>query len=198
QATMGAVLAGLLVACGNTAPDDNANASNGGGEAIDQPDEAGQQETSDDRGQDESSPLWNDYDFTAEAEHALGANPKRQVNFHYSDEFPQAYLDEGEAFSFDRFQVAAEVVNDEGLCGYQILVEPSEELAERAERFQQQRLDDAQDRAAWSEEDQAYLDKFSDETSKQYLERVFNIRQDVERVKCTTGVMPEDDQIFTL
>lgn len=197
QATLGAVLAGaLVVGCGNTAPDDNANASKGGGEAVDQPDEAGQQETSDDRGQDESSPLSNDYDFTAEAEHALGANPKRQVNFHYSDEFAEAYLDEGEAFSFDEFIVVAESVDDEGLCGYQVWVEPSKALAERAEAFQQQRLESA--RAGEFEDSQGYIDNYSDLTSQEFLEKIYNVNHSTETVKCTTGVMPEDDEMFTV
>lgn len=187
QVAVGGVLAGALVACGNTTADqpDNASAK-----------DAAQQEGNADGGQDDISPLWNDYDFTAEAEHALGAYPKRQVNFQYSDEFAQAYLDEGEAFGFDGFSVVAEVVNNEGLCGYQIAVEPSEELTERAEKFQQQRLDSA--RAGEFEDSQGYLENYSDLTSQEFLEQIYNVGHRQETVKCTTGVMPEDDQIFTI
>lgn len=196
QLALGGVLAGVLVACSSTTADDADNASTNDTEAIGQAEDAGQQGTSDDGGQDESSPLWNDYDFTAEAEHALGANPKRQVNFHYSDEFAQAYLDEGEAFSFDEFSVVAEGVDDEGLCGYQIWVEPSKELAEKAETFQQQRLESA--RAGEFEDSQGYIDNYSDLTSQEFLEEIYNVNHSTETVKCTTGVMPEGDQIFTI
>lgn len=196
QAALGTVLAGVLVACGNTAADETDSASASDTGAIGQDDEAGQQEASDEGGQVENSPLWNDYDFTAEAEHALGANPKRQVNFHYSDEFAQAYLDEGEAFSFDEFSVVAEGVDDEGLCGYQIWVEPNNELTERAETFQQQRLESA--RAGEFEDSQGYIDNYSDLTSQEFLEKIYNVNHSTETVKCTTGVMPEDDEMFTV
>jgi hypothetical protein len=196
QVTLGGVLAGVLVACGNTTADDTDNASTNDAEAIDQADEAGQQDTTADEGQDAMSRLQHDYDFTAEAQRALGAEPKRQVSFEYSDEFAQAYLDEGEAFSFGNFVIVAGGVGDDGLCRYQIWPEPSDELTERVETFQQQRLDSA--RAGEPLDSQEYLENYSDESSQAFLKRAYNVEHEVGKVKCTTGAMPEDDQIFTV